>query len=197
MVSDKSRIDATGGESPTTAHTGAATDYLSLMLAECRDLAAFLDTLSAKEWEAPSLCRGWQVRDVIAHMAVGHTTPVLSMAAALARHRFRMDQTSFALATGYARSHTPAQILARFREGTAGPPRAATRLVPVHELFTDHLVHHQDIRRPLGMPRQIPQERSLAALHALHRMRTVRGRARMRGLHVVATDVDRPGGRPA
>ena len=32
------------------------------------DLADFLDTLTPEQWETPSLCRGWTVRDVAAHV---------------------------------------------------------------------------------------------------------------------------------
>jgi uncharacterized protein (TIGR03083 family) len=166
-------------------------DYQTLLTRESRDLAAFLEGLSAEQWDAQSLCAGWRVKDVVAHMAVGHTMPVLGFGAAVARHRFRISAASYALATSYAEAHPVDQILARFREGTAGRPRAAARFVPVRELFTDHLVHHQDIRRPLGMSRVIPADRLRAALAALPRLSgRIGSRRRMAGLQVVATDVD-------
>ena len=166
-------------------------DYQALMTSESRDLATLLESLSAEQWDAQSLCAGWRVKDVVAHMAVGHTMPVLGFGAAVARHRFRISAASYALATSYADAHPVDQILALFREGTAGRPRAAARFVPVRELFTDHLVHHQDIRRPLGLPRVIPADRLHAALTALPRLSgRIGSRRRMSGLRVVATDVD-------
>ncbi|MGG7379082.1 maleylpyruvate isomerase N-terminal domain-containing protein, partial [Escherichia coli] len=36
--------------------------------AERSDLAGFLGTLTAEQWQAPSLCVGWRVRDVVAHL---------------------------------------------------------------------------------------------------------------------------------
>jgi uncharacterized protein (TIGR03083 family) len=165
-------------------------DYLELMIEESRDLAAFLETLPRPAWDAPSLCRGWRVRDVVSHMAVGHTMPITSYAAALVRHRFSTDDTSFTLAVRFADQHSPEQILATFRAGTSGRPRAAARFVPTPELFTDHLVHHQDIRRPLGAPRRIPSDRAVAALGTLPRLSSrVGSRRRMAGLRVLATDV--------
>jgi uncharacterized protein (TIGR03083 family) len=166
-------------------------DYLRLMHEESRDLADFLGTLTPAEWDRPSLCDGWRVRDVVSHMVVGHTIRVSSYAAALVRHRFSTDEASFALAVRFADTHSPEQILAGFRDGTLGRPRGAARLVPPRELFTDHLVHHQDIRRPLGAPRTIPPARAAAALNTLpHLSSRVGSRARMAGLRVVATDVD-------
>ncbi|MBO0856213.1 MAG: maleylpyruvate isomerase family mycothiol-dependent enzyme, partial [Nocardia sp.] len=35
---------------------------------ERADLIAVLHDLSADEWEAPSLCDGWRVRDVVGHL---------------------------------------------------------------------------------------------------------------------------------
>ena len=166
-------------------------DYQALMVSESRDLATLLEGLSAEQWDAQSLCDGWRVKDVIAHMAVGHTMPVLAFGAAVARHRFRISAASNALARSYADAHPVERILARFREGTQARPRAAARLVPIRELFTDHLVHHQDIRRPLGLSRVVPADRLQAALSALPRLTgRIGSRQRMSGLRVLATDVD-------
>jgi uncharacterized protein (TIGR03083 family) len=35
---------------------------------ERTDLATFLATLSPQQWEAPTLCEKWRVRDVVAHV---------------------------------------------------------------------------------------------------------------------------------
>lgn len=167
------------------------TDYLPLMLEESRDLAALLDGLDGAQWHESSLCAGWRVKDVVAHMAVGHSMSVLAFGAAVARHRFSVDATSLALARSFADRHSERQVLELFVAGTSGPPRAAARFVPVHELFTDHLVHHQDIRRPLGLHREIPSERLLAALQSLPRLSSrIGSRKRMSGLRVVASDVE-------
>jgi len=48
--------------------------------AERTDLADFLVTLTPEQWEAPSLCEDWRVRDVVAHVmsfdGVGPLVPV-------------------------------------------------------------------------------------------------------------------------
>ena len=43
-------------------------DLKPLARDERADLAEFLATLSPEQWEAPTLCAGWRVRDVVAHM---------------------------------------------------------------------------------------------------------------------------------
>ena len=35
-------------------------------------LADLLDSLGDQEWETPSLCAGWRVRDVAAHLTMAH-----------------------------------------------------------------------------------------------------------------------------
>lgn len=165
-------------------------DYLRLMQEESRDLADFLAGLSREDWDQPTLCIGWRVREVVSHMAVGHTARLGSYLRALARERFSTDRVSDRLARSFAAGHDPDQILATFRRGTAGRPHGPTALVPRAELFTDHLVHHQDIRRPLSYPRQIPEVRLAAALHSLaHLSERVGSKSRMRGLRVICDNV--------
>ncbi|MDT7654798.1 MAG: hypothetical protein QOI36_6204, partial [Pseudonocardiales bacterium] len=41
---------------------------MSLARAERADLADFLATLTPDQWDVPSLCDGWRVRDAVAHM---------------------------------------------------------------------------------------------------------------------------------
>ena len=56
--------------------------------------------------------------------------------------------------------------------------------------LTDGMIHHQDIRRPLGMPRHIPADRLRAALEFAQYAPVIRGFWHRRGLRLIATDVD-------
>ena len=47
---------------------GSRPDLIGLVGEERRDLANFLDTLTPAQWQAPSLCVGWSVLDVVAHL---------------------------------------------------------------------------------------------------------------------------------
>ncbi|MET9756213.1 maleylpyruvate isomerase N-terminal domain-containing protein [Streptomyces syringium] len=46
-------------------------DIRTAIAAERRKPAALLDGLSADSWDAPTLCAGWRVREVAAHMSLG------------------------------------------------------------------------------------------------------------------------------
>jgi len=52
------------------------------------------------------------------------------------------------------------------------------------------MIHHQDIRRPLGLPRTIAPDRLRAALEFAKTAPVIRGFWHRRGLRMVATDVD-------
>lgn len=45
-------------------------DPKQLAADERRDLADFLETLTPEQWQQPSLCAGWTVRDVVAHVTI-------------------------------------------------------------------------------------------------------------------------------
>ncbi|WP_078603067.1 MULTISPECIES: maleylpyruvate isomerase family mycothiol-dependent enzyme [unclassified Streptomyces] len=49
----------------------AAVDVRAEIAAERRELADVLDGLTDHQWDAPTLCSGWRVREVAAHMSMG------------------------------------------------------------------------------------------------------------------------------
>lgn len=57
--------------------------------AERRSLARDLDGLSADQWEAPSLCPGWSVHDVLAHL-IGSATNTVGVRPADGRRAARL-----------------------------------------------------------------------------------------------------------
>lgn len=131
-------------------------DYKALVHDEKADLAAFLHTLESPQWDAPSLCEGWKVRHVVSHMAFGYTTPLPVVVARLTPYRFNVPKASFDVSLAFGDSHSPDGILATLERGFARP-KGFGRVIPRHEALSDHLIHQQDIRRPLGIPREIPR----------------------------------------
>jgi uncharacterized protein (TIGR03083 family) len=63
--------------------------------AERVSLADLLDSLGEQEWEIPSLCAGWRVRDVAAHLTLARTAALSQLSGpgtkglASARHRIQ------------------------------------------------------------------------------------------------------------
>ena len=96
---------------------------------QTRNLAACLGDLTREPWEAPSLCSGWRVRDVLAHVTAGakgaYRPPAIP--AGLLRHR--LDYNRWIAQDGRARGQEdPAAILAAFRT-TAQLITARTQIV--------------------------------------------------------------------
>src|SRR5262252_6571603 len=63
---------ATWRDTPIEEHTMDAREHrLQLGQAAAEQLTQYLHTLSADAWHHPSACAGWDVGDVVAHLAFG------------------------------------------------------------------------------------------------------------------------------
>lgn len=153
---------------------------------ERADLAAFLVTLSSAKWQAPTLCTRWRVRDVVAHVVSYDELDVRGLLALVIQGRFRPAQVNAAALASYS-TRSPAQLLALL---TAQPqPRGLPAALGGRVALTEGLIHHQDIRRALGMPRAIPPERLLPALRLALIAPDIGGFWHIRALRLVATDL--------
>ena len=152
-----------------------------MIAAERRELLEFLRTLAADDWVAPSLCEGWRVRDVVAHLlwdnvSVGRYLWV----GATYRHPDRVNQYYVDQA-----KHLPPSALLAGLESTIGGGWISR--IMAEGVLADLVVHHQDIRRPLGRPRTIDPDRLLHALAKPNRF--AHPRRITKGLKFVAADV--------
>ncbi len=67
-------------------------DVWSMVHAERAALVHDLEGLDAPRWETPSLCAGWTVHDVVAHLVDTARTTRLGFAVGLVRARFDFDR---------------------------------------------------------------------------------------------------------
>jgi uncharacterized protein (TIGR03083 family) len=155
------------------------------------DLADLLDDLAPPEWEQPSLCAGWRVRDVAAHLALSQTGAGRA-AVDLVRARGSLQRMIHDTAVRHA-ALPPAHLADQIR-GMAGSRRTAPGVTPLEPLL-DVLVHGQDIAVPLGRSRTMPVEAAATAATRVWDMSwpmssTFSPRRRLAGLRLVATDAD-------
>ncbi|KFU82480.1 TIGR03083 family protein [Amycolatopsis lurida] len=153
---------------------------------ERADFAAFLRTLSPEHWDAPTLCSEWTVRQVVAHVVDYDAQRFLDLAGQAVRGGLRLNRMN---ALGVARNpgRTPEELIARFEDHLE--PRGLTSAFGGRVALLDGILHHQDIRRPLGFPREVPPERLRHALAFARYAPPIKARKRARGLRLVATDV--------
>ena len=159
---------------------------------ERADVADLLGSLSDEQWNAASLCAGWRVRDVVAHMIDYDHLAVPDVFRRLARGRLRLDKIN-AIGVSEAASMTTDELLQRFRASLT--PTGLTKGFGGGIALVDGLIHHQDIRRPLHLPRTIPADRLRFVLNVGTKSPTLPALRLMRGLRFVATDIDWSTGR--
>jgi uncharacterized protein (TIGR03083 family) len=151
-------------------------------------LAEILETLSPAEWEHPSLCEGWTVRDVAAHVIGGPQVKIGQMLVATVRARGSMDKAIRDTARQWSRRPT-AEIVADFHKysGTRRPAPMTT----YRDALLDTLVHTQDIVMPLGRQHDMPVPAAQdSAKHALRLPVPFHAKKRLAGCRLEATDTD-------
>ena len=165
----------------------APVDTMSLARDERTDLADFLATLTIEQWDAPTLCDGWRVRDVVAHAYSYEFLGFGRLAARLVKAGLNGDRAN-AVGVAEHAGKSPDELVAIAREHIQ--PTGLTSMMGGRIALTDGMIHHQDIRRPFGMPREIPADRLTAALDTARSAPTIGAAKRIKGLRLVATDLD-------
>ncbi|GAA3487108.1 maleylpyruvate isomerase family mycothiol-dependent enzyme [Streptomyces cremeus] len=157
-----------------------------LVHAERAALLIDLDRLDDAQWEKQSLCAGWTVHDVAAHLADTWKTTRLGFVAAMVRARFDFDRQN---AAGVARERraTPQETLEELRQAAG---RRSTPPAPLDTRLVEEVVHGEDIRRPLGLMHTYAPEAVVRALRLQTRTSASLGGARERvaGVCLTATD---------
>ncbi|MFC4013386.1 maleylpyruvate isomerase family mycothiol-dependent enzyme [Nonomuraea purpurea] len=112
-------------------------------------LADLLDDLSDQEWEVTSLCSGWRVRDVAAHLTLAHMGVAQAARELLKVHG---DINCMLHDTAVRQAELPVHQISALLRGMVGSRRKA----PGGQPLLDILVHGQDIAIPLGRDRPMP-----------------------------------------
>jgi uncharacterized protein (TIGR03083 family) len=161
--------------------------------AEFADLA---DSLTPEQWDEQSLCTAWKVRDVVAHVTQGATVGAGESVKQLFKYGFRINkllteeaQKAGAAPTEDLRTNLRATIGSRVRQPGVKPAG----------MLTDEVIHQQDVRRAIGVPRTIPADRLRIVLDdvAHYNNGLLPAKKRTKGLHLKATDLEWEAGDPA
>ncbi|HZS14342.1 MAG TPA: maleylpyruvate isomerase family mycothiol-dependent enzyme [Candidatus Dormibacteraeota bacterium] len=170
-----------------TNQVASPADLWALTHEQREKVGDMLATLNDAEWETPSLCAGWRVRDVVAHMVETHQmTPPRFMGRFIGAG-FNFDRFS-AKDVGRHATQSTADLLQEFRDSA---PRSTAPPGPKQTWLAEAVIHGEDAARPTGRTVAVsPQALVTVAEYARRTSPLLHGKQRSDGLRLRATDVD-------
>lgn len=168
--------------------SAAPTAVADHVAAELSELADLLAALPAAAWDMPSLCPGWRVREVVAHLTLPMHASAPVVVLGLLRARLRWDVLADRRARRDARQ-TPEQLLVALRAPRMHawtPPGGGATGALIHAV-----IHGLDITEALQLDRRPPAARTRLVLDGLTAPRSLShfGVA-LQGLQLRAEDLD-------
>jgi uncharacterized protein (TIGR03083 family) len=147
-------------------------DTIQDMIAAQRgELAGVLDALPASGWDQPTLCAGWRVREVVAHVTMPFRYSGRRFVLELARSRGKFNEMADRVALRDAARMSPAELAEAVRSNVGHPwrpPGGGFSGALAHDV-----IHGLDITVPLGLAFAIPEERLRRVLPASTNEKTV------------------------
>lgn len=163
------------------------TDIWTTISAERGALADDLAALTPAQWETPSLCSKWTVRDVLAHLSATASMSPVNFFAGMAKAGFSFSKFSKGQLDEH-RGPDAAATLADFRSlqhSTSAPPG------PKVSWLGEIVIHGADIRRPLGISHAYPPDAVRQVIDFYKGFNMLCGaKKRIAGLALHATDDD-------
>ena len=163
------------------------TDIWPTIHAERRALAADLQRLNEDQWSTPSLCSGWTVREVLAHMSAAANMTLPSFFAKLLGSGFRFEgvqEKGISAELGGSAADTLDRF-ASLADSKRRPPG------PTDIMLGETIIHAQDIRAPLGIQHDYPTDAVVQAADFFKGSNLLIGtKRRIAGITLRATDAD-------
>jgi len=148
----------------------------------CADL---FESLTPEQWSSDTWCKGWTVRDVAGHLIASTEQSPAVFFSRLAKAGFSFNKMVATDAKRYG-SGDPSNLAALMR---AGALRRSHPPGPLTAMLGEAVVHGEDIRRPLGVSREIPEETLVTVANFYKGSNLLIGaKRRISGLRLEATD---------
>lgn len=163
-------------------------DTWPMIKAERIATADALAVLPPADWDRPSLCAGWTVRDVVAHMIDSQTVTPPRFFARFAASGFRFPVMTRRNIEAIRNGRSDRELLVLLRSRTdarTAPPG------PVLSWLGEAIVHGEDATRAVGGYREHPMEHLVAVADFYKRSNALIGtKRRIDGVALHATDAD-------
>ncbi|WP_410595922.1 maleylpyruvate isomerase family mycothiol-dependent enzyme [Amycolatopsis sp. lyj-23] len=128
-----------------------------LIAAERRELAALLDELPPSAWTAATLCAGWRVADVVAHMTMPFRFSTGRFVRELVKSGGRFNAMADRVARREAAEFSRAALIASLRDNADHPWRPPGG--GAEGALSHDVIHGLDITTALQLDRRVPLER--------------------------------------
>jgi uncharacterized protein (TIGR03083 family) len=155
--------------------------------AERERLTALLLGLTEQQWANPSLCVGWRVREVVAHITMPFRTSMPRFVAGLVTARFSFNRYADGVARRDGACMDTGELLSSLRDNIRHPwqpPGGGSAAALSHDV-----IHGLDITEPLGLPSAPPQRIATVLAHSRPRAIAYFG-IDLTGLELRAADAD-------
>jgi uncharacterized protein (TIGR03083 family) len=160
-----------------------------MIAAQRAELAEVLAGLPESGWDEPTLCAGWRVREVVAHITMPFRYGRGRFALELAKSGGRFNEMADRLARRDAAAMSPSDLAEAVRSNIGHPwkpPGGGHSGALSHDL-----IHGLDITVPLGLAGPVPEEWLRPVLPASLAERSVKFfGADLGGIELRATDMD-------
>jgi uncharacterized protein (TIGR03083 family) len=160
-----------------------------MIAAQRAELGEVLAGLPGPRWEEPTLCAGWRVREVVAHITMPFRYGGPRFMLELARSRGRFNVMSDRVARRDAARMSPAELAAAVGSNAGHPwkpPGGGFAGALAHDL-----IHGLDITVPLEIGRPVPEDRLRVILPGSLADRSVRFfGADLAGIELRASDIE-------
>jgi uncharacterized protein (TIGR03083 family) len=157
---------------------------------EMHDLAERLAELDDEQWNSPSLCALWRIRDVLAHVVAGAEGAfgTVAIVRGIVRHGFSYNR--WVAVDGQIRGQQDPEDLVKALRNAAANRKVLSGARPVNGLM-HVLIHGQDMCRPLGITRDLPEGHLVPVADFVKNDVHIFGaKKRIAGLKLRATDMD-------
>src|SRR5215472_2063071 len=157
--------------------------------AERRELADVLTGLPPQAWDAPSLCAGWRVREVVAHMTMPFRYSAARFGLEMAKSGGNFTAMSDRVAKRDAAAMPATDLTAALGDNAEHPwqPPGGAPEAPL----THDVIHGLDFTVPLGLSRRVPADRLRLALDAVTSPHALKHfDVDLTGIRLVAGDLD-------
>ena len=163
-------------------------DIRAMIAAQRRELAEVLAGLPERDWDAATLCEGWRVREVVAHMTMPFRTSLPGFVLAMLKARGDVNRMADTTARRDAGAMSSGELVASMRDNAEHawkPPGGGFVGALSHEV-----IHGLDITVALGIDKPVPTERMRVVLDGINARSVGFFGVDLDGVRLVADDLD-------